>query len=222
MKKSKWFLTCVALVLCFATIFATTGCSNKSDGTTPDGGAGGGGGTENPPVVETDPVLENMSAYFSGARVMFDNSTIADEDNTQQDFTNLLNRQFEVLSEDILHRLNIVYGANSYGSTTSKDKQLGENYSLNGNAAKVVKKILLTNLTTHDANIAHETYEQHTFSNIDCIYCYMEAILTGENTNLNSIHKIILQNAITGKYATWSTIDTKLRSNENPDKAWKT
>lgn len=180
------------------------GCSNST--TESGGGASSGGGTgdndgttitPNPPEP-TSPVLQNISDSFSGVRVVYSSNQIVDENGVKKSFTELLDRQFDVLAEDILYRLYITYGKNTYGeSSTFGDLVLNSgNYAYEGNSAIVKKDNLLTEEDIHGQQ-----------SNIDCIACYQTFVNEGENVNTLSISTyIIVENAISGGYHNWSGI----------------
>ena len=51
-----------------------------------------------------------MSKYFSGVKATYAKEGIKDSDGTVKEFKNLVDRQIDVLAQDILIRLNYVYG----------------------------------------------------------------------------------------------------------------
>lgn len=200
MKKSKLALSCLAGVLGLTTVICA-GCGGKGDGSNsgggvdPNPGGNGGGTTVTPPNPEqpANPVLKNMNDSFSKARATYSTNELLNEVGTKKTFSEMLDRQFDVLAEDILYRLYVTYGENTYGAESDfGDLTLNSgNYKLNNNSAKVIKNNLLTNSTNHSSN--------H-LNNIDCLYCYQNLININSDTDLNSTATIILNNAINGDY----------------------
>lgn len=143
---------------------------------------------ENPPNPDAE--LKSMSTYFSGAKVTENKSAITDGSGANKTFEEILDKQFDVLAQDILYRLYLVYGEKTYGEkSTFQDLDL--NYTYNGNSAKVLKSKALTDLTEHPIN--------HTLRHIDCIYCY-QLFINGVSSRFNDISYIILSDAIFGEY----------------------
>ncbi len=224
MKNKKFLLGCLAAVMGLTT-FALTGCgnSNKDNGggtttITPGGsgngggsGTGNGGGTSTQP---TAPVLKNISNSFTNARANYSTDTVIDLNNSNNTFANVLNRQFSVLSEDILYRLYLTYGEETYGSQSAfGDLNLyNGNFSDGVNLAKVKKDKAITNLTGHNADVGY-----HTKEHLDCEYCY-QVVINGQNTYLNNVSAIKFAEAITGNYLNYDGRD--LVDSPNPAKAW--
>ncbi len=109
MKKSKLLVMGLALIM-GTSVFALAGCGG--------GGEGGnsGGGSETPPTPPTPPTpveqpkKEAMSKYFSGVKATYTKENFLDSDNQAREFKDLVDRQIDVLAQDILTRLNYVYG----------------------------------------------------------------------------------------------------------------
>ena len=59
---------------------------------------------------KTPPQKEAMSKYFSGVKATYEKEKFIDSDGTEKEFKDLVNRQIDVLAQDILIRLNYVYG----------------------------------------------------------------------------------------------------------------
>ena len=53
---------------------------------------------------------KEMSKYFSGVKATYEKEKFLDSDDTEKDFKELVDRQIDVLAQDILTRLNYVYG----------------------------------------------------------------------------------------------------------------
>lgn len=171
-----------------------------------------GQGEENPPV--TTPELKDISTYFSGIKIAENKQSITDN-GTNKTFNDILDRQFSVLAEDILYRLYLVYGENTYGTESDfGDLTLNNNYAYNGNSAMVIKNTALTNLSFHDSNIIVHEYE-----NIDCIFCYQSFIKQGVGDNRLSNREYIRQDgAIVGKFFNFD--GRQLSDAVNSDKIW--
>lgn len=63
-----------------------------------------------------------MSNYFSGVKATYTKENFFDFDNQSRDFKDFVNRQIDVLAQDILFRLNYIYGhdANNTGQSSSR------------------------------------------------------------------------------------------------------
>ena len=59
---------------------------------------------------KTPPQKEAMSKYFSGVKATYEKEKFIDSDGTEKEFKDLVDRQIDVLAQDILIRLNYVYG----------------------------------------------------------------------------------------------------------------
>lgn len=110
MKKSKLLVMGLALIM-GTSVFALAGCGG--------GGEGGnsGGGSETPPGPGSDPgpIVEQpekkpMSKYFSGVKATYTKENFLDSNNQAREFKDLVDRQIDVLAQDILARLDYVYG----------------------------------------------------------------------------------------------------------------
>lgn len=173
---------------------------------------------ENPPV--TTPDLKEISAYFSGVKIAENKQSITDN-GTNKTFNEILDRQFSVLAEDILYRLYVTYGENTYGDGRSfGDLTLNDgNYAFNGNSAIVVKSKILTDTENHD-DIYHVTSSGIIFSNVDCIYCYQYNITTGKQTRLTTNYYLYISEAVTGKYHNWDSVVRALNSSNADNYKW--
>ena len=91
---------------------------------------------------------QSMSTYFSGMKTTSTRSSVKDADNVTKSFDAVLDRQLDVLAQDLLYRLTYVYGYNetSHNRTENAKNTLfnGENaFSYNGNNAVVDSNKLL-------------------------------------------------------------------------------
>lgn len=90
-----------------------------------------------------------MSTYFSGIKTTSTRASVKDADNVTKSFDEVLDRQLDVLAQDVLYRLTYVYGYNetSHNRTENAKNTLlnGANaFSYNGNNAVVDSNKLLS------------------------------------------------------------------------------
>lgn len=209
MKKNSLLIICFVLVLGLS-FFAFAGCNNVPSAETAGGVSSGentdGGSTEQPVAPE----LKNMSYYFSGVKAEYLKNEIKNENNSIVDFNDLLDRQIEVLTEDILYRLYLTYGSITYGTSSKyQDKVLyNENYSKDGLYAKVFKNKALTN----------ERYETSVSVNYDNILTYQFALDTNNDNAFNTSF-IMLSEAILGEYNLYDNNRRALLKFDNDNEA---
>lgn len=209
MKKNSLLIICFVLVLGLS-FFAFAGCNNVPSAETTGGVSSGentdGGSTEQPVAPE----LKNMSYYFSGVKAEYLKNEIKNENNSIVDFNDLLDRQIEVLTEDVLYRLYLTYGSITYGTSSKyQDKVLyNENYSKDGLFAKVLKNYALTK----------EEIQSTIPVNYDNIMCYQQVIKTGGGSSykINSTAFIMLEDAILGEYSEYDS-DARALKSSAPD-----
>lgn len=209
MKKNSLLIICFVLVLGLS-FFAFAGCNNVPSAETAGGVSSGentdGGSTEQPVAPE----LKNMSYYFSGVKSEYLKNEIKNENNSIVDFNDLLDRQIEVLTEDVLYRLYLTYGSITYGTSSKyQDKVLyNENYSKDGLYAKVFKNKALTN----------ERYETSVSVNYDNILTYQFALDTNNDNAFNTSF-IMLSEAILGEYNLYDNNRRALLKFDNDNEA---
>lgn len=92
---------------------------------------------------------QSMSTYFSGMKTTSTRASVKDADNVTKSFNEVLDRQLDVLTQDVLYRLTYVYGYNetSHNRTENAKNTLlnGANaFSYNGNNAVVDSNKLLS------------------------------------------------------------------------------
>ena len=98
---------------------------------------------------EKKPAQKQSAAdYFGGMKVSYAREKITDADGTEKSFNEILDRQFDLLAQDILYRLTYVYGYNQTTHNRSENAKYtlknGENdFSYQGNNAAVDSKTLL-------------------------------------------------------------------------------
>ena len=209
MKKNSLLIICFVLVLGLS-FFAFAGCNNVPSAETTGGVSSGentdGGSTEQPVAPE----LKNMSYYFSGVKAEYLKNEIKNENNSIVDFNDLLDRQIEVLTEDVLYRLYLTYGSITYGTSSKyQDKVLyNENYSKDGLYAKVFRNKALTN----------ERYETSVSVNYDNILTYQFALDTNNDNAFNTSF-IMLSEAILGEYNLYDNNRRALLKFDNDNEA---
>lgn len=96
---------------------------------------------------------QSMSTYFSGMKTTSTRASVKDADNVTKSFDEVLDRQLDVLAQDVLYRLTYVYGYNetSHNRTENAKNTLlnGVNaFSYNGNNAVVNSNKLLSSAQT--------------------------------------------------------------------------
>lgn len=114
--KSKKVFFAIAATLFSAMLFTGCACDRTPppDDTPPD---------DTPPVV--NPESKPVTDYFSSTlktKYYITNNTLLDQAGTPRSFANLVERQIDVLANDILYRLVAVYGAGTEGLTTETGK----------------------------------------------------------------------------------------------------
>lgn len=138
---------------------------------------------------------QNAADYFGGMKVSYAREKITDADGTEKSFNEILDRQIDLLAQDILYRLNYVYGTDGSSNYTRPT----DNYDLNYNFGD--KKALIK-LATILAEINAEHTENHsdTVVQANCLKCFQSALVSTSNHSLNKQNSIILVGAIQGYY----------------------
>ena len=198
MKKSKLLVMGLALIM-GTSVFALAGCGG--------GGEGGssGGGSETPPdpgpgpgpIVE-QPKKEAMSKYFSGVKATYTKENFLDSDNQAREFKDLVDRQIDVLAQDILTRLNYVYGdlrsdpANEWvwGSSfelRELDGQDAYKYDDSVSGFKRVAKVYTENMLAELSDDEFDAIDDGTASlvevNVDDLSDYQKSLLIKDTDN---------------------------------------
>ena len=113
---------------------------------------------------------QNAADVFGGVKASYVRGNITDADGTEKSFNEILDRQFDLLAQDILYRLTYVYGYNQTTHNRTQNakftlKNGANNFTYQGNNAVVNSNTLLaaqqesvTELTS--ANITEITYFQ--------------------------------------------------------------
>ena len=106
-----------------------------------------------PVAPEEGAQLKGMAEYFTGVKRVAERKTLIDETGARKTFEELLDRQLDVLAQDLLYRLTYVYGyGNGTHNRTEENFVLslknpdGQNYVLNGNAAKSARETIIAEI----------------------------------------------------------------------------
>lgn len=155
---------------------------------------------------------QNAADYFGGMKVSYAREKITDADGSAKSFNEILDRQIDLLAQDILYRLNYVYG----GDGTSNYTRPTDNYDLNYNFGD--KKALIKPATILAEINAEHT---HTLTNLkaDCIDCYQLSLENSRTQNyFDNVNFIKLSGAISGRFSTLD--DFELLSAINAETTW--
>ena len=107
---------------------------------------------------------QNAADYFGGVKASYLRGNITDADGTAKSFNEILDRQFDLLAQDILYRLTYVYGYNQTTHNRTQNAKLtlkngekdfsyqGNNAVVNSNTLLAAKQDSVTELTS--VNIA--------------------------------------------------------------------
>ena len=142
---------------------------------------------------------QSAADYFGGMKVSYAREKIVDADGTEKSFNEILDRQFDLLAQDILYRLTYVYGYNQTTHNRSKDAKYtlknGENdFSYQGNNAAVVDSNTLL-------AAQQESVTKLRVVNIDDIADFQKSIdLTSGMNFLLRNDALNLSGAIEGRY----------------------
>lgn len=138
---------------------------------------------------------QNAADYFGGMKVSYARENITDADGTEKSFNEILDRQIDLLAQDILYRLNYVYGTDG----TSNYTRPTDNYDLNYNFGD--KKALIKPATIlAEINAEHTENHSDTVVQANCLKCFQSALVSTSNHSLNKQNSIILVGAIQGYY----------------------
>ena len=155
---------------------------------------------------------QNAADVFGGVKASYLRGNITDADGTAKSFNEILDRQIDLLAQDILYRLNYVYG----GDGTNNYTRPTDNYDLNYNFGD--KKALIKPATILAEINAEHT---HTLTNLkaDCIDCYQLSLENTQTQNyFDNVNFIKLSGAISGRFSTLD--DFELLSAINAETTW--
>ncbi len=141
---------------------------------------------------------QNAADYFGGMKVSYAREKIADADGTEKSFNEILDRQIDLLAQDILYRLTYVYGYNQTTHNRSENakytlKNGANDFSYQGNNAVVNSNTLLA--------AKQESVTELRVVNIDDIADFQKSIdLTSGMNFLLRNDALNLSGAIEGRY----------------------
>lgn len=141
---------------------------------------------------------QSAADVFGGVKASYLRENIADADGTAKSFNEILDRQFDLLAQDILYRLTYVYGYNQTTHNRTKNAKYtlknGENdFSYQGNNAVVNSNTLLA--------AKQESVTELRVVNIDDIADFQKSIdLTSGMNFLLRNDALNLSGAIEGRY----------------------
>ena len=166
---------------------------------------------------------QNAADVFGGMKVSYAREKITDADGTAKSFNEILDRQIDLLAQDILYRLTYVYGYNQTAHNRTQNAKFtlknGENdFSYQGNNAVVNSNTLLA--------AKQESVTELTSANITEITDFQKSIqILPNEVNYFAIDSCLnLTGAIEGR----NMVVKKLRANMwllvssvNDEKSWK-
>lgn len=141
---------------------------------------------------------QNAADYFGGMKVSYAREKITDADGTAKSFNEILDRQIDLLAQDILYRLTYVYGYNKTAHNRTQNAKFtlknGEkDFSYQGNNAVVNSNTLLA--------AQQESVTKLRVVNIDDIADFQKSIdLTSGMNFLLRNDALNLSGAIEGRY----------------------
>ena len=162
---------------------------------------------------------QNAADVFGGMKVSYAREKITDADGTAKSFNEILDRQIDLLAQDILYRLTYVYG---YNQTTHNRTQYAKftlknganNFTYQGNNAVVNSNTLLA--------AEQEAVAELKTINLNNIEDYQKSIQNFSIDYLNNIGALNLTGAIEGRYMTIGSVGGAklLRDNADIEKSW--
>ena len=162
---------------------------------------------------------QNAADYFGGMKVSYAREKIVDADGTEKSFNEILDRQFDLLAQDILYRLTYVYGYNQTTHNRTQNAKFtlknGENdFSFQGNNAVVNSDTLLAT--------QQESVTELKTINLNNIEDYQKSIQNFSIDYLNNIGALNLTGAIEGRFMAIGSVGGAklLRDNADIEKSW--
>ncbi len=176
-----------------------------------------------PPPAE--PQLMLMYDYFSGVKISYKKESFSDHNYHSATFEELLDNQIDILAQDIVNRLNYIYGdvratTSNYGTKYNLKDLENNNFSYNSNNAVSDSNKMLTTLTGFDA----DTYDEFLIINIDNIDDYQKSLLVENEVN-NSLANNGYMNFISAMSGKYMSVEISgrykdLSDETNTNKAW--
>ena len=146
---------------------------------------------------KTPPQKEAMSKYFVGVKATYEKEKFIDSDDTEKEFKDLVDRQIDVLAQDILIRLNYVYGNLrtfewAWGSSFELRRLDGQDaYKYDDKAtgfhqvAKVHTENMLAKLSDDDLDAIFEKNSTYSLTEVDInnLVDYQKSLLIKDTGN---------------------------------------
>ena len=140
---------------------------------------------------------QNAADYFGGMKVSYARENITDADGSAKSFNEILDRQFDLLAQDILYRLTYVYGYNQ--TTHNRTKNAKFTLKNDENAFTYQKNNAVVNSNTLLA-AKQESVTELRSVNIDDIVDFQKSIQLVEGINaLLNTNALYFSGAIEGK-----------------------
>lgn len=162
---------------------------------------------------------QSAADVFGGVKVSYAREKITDADGTAKSFNEILDRQFDLLAQDILYRLTYVYGYNKTAHNRTQNAKFalknGENdFSYQGNNAVVNSNTLLA--------AKQESVTELKTINLNNIEDYQKSIQNFSIDYLNNIGALNLTGAIEGRFMAIGSVGGAklLRDNADIEKSW--
>lgn len=162
---------------------------------------------------------QNAADYFGGMKVSYAREKIVDADGTEKSFNEILDRQIDLLAQDILYRLTYVYGYNQTTHNRTQNAKItlknGEkDFSYQGNNAVVNSNTLLA--------AKQESVTELKTINLNNIEDYQKSIQNFSIDYLNNIGALNLTGAIEGRFMAIGSVGGAklLRDNADIEKSW--
>lgn len=162
---------------------------------------------------------QNAADVFGGMKVSYAREKITDADGSAKSFNEILDRQIDLLAQDILYRLTYVYGYNQTTHNRTKNakftlKNGANNFTYQGNNAVVNSNTLLA--AKQDSVTELKTI------NLNNIEDYQKSIQNFSIDYLNNIGALNLTGAIEGRFMAIGSVGGAklLRDNADIEKSW--
>ena len=162
---------------------------------------------------------QNTADVFGGMKVSYAREKITDADGTAKSFNEILDRQIDLLAQDILYRLTYVYGYNQTTHNRTQNakftlKNGANNFTYQGNNAVVNSNTLLA--------AEQEAVAELKTINLNNIEDYQKSIQNFSIDYLNNIGALNLTGAIEGRFMTIGSVGGAklLRDNADIEKSW--
>lgn len=162
---------------------------------------------------------QSAADVFGGVKASYLRGNITDADGTEKSFNEILDRQIDLLAQDILYRLTYVYGYNKTTHNRTQNAKFtlknGEkDFSYQGNNAVVNSNTLLA--------AEQEAVAELKTINLNNIEDYQKSIQNFSIDYLNNIGALNLTGAIEGRFMAIGSVGGAklLRDNADIEKSW--